>query len=74
MTPSGFPQFEKYCPKCKKYFISNRMETEECTFCGARLKIILICKTCKRRYSVYEVEPDAKCTICQVPLRLKHRR
>ncbi|NVM31036.1 MAG: hypothetical protein HWN65_19500 [Candidatus Helarchaeota archaeon] len=70
---SSFPQFEKYCEECKKYFVTKKVEIEKCPFCGSFLKAILICKTCKRRYSVYVIESDAKCLTCQVPLKLKYR-
>ncbi|MHA1267476.1 MAG: hypothetical protein ACTSRS_19735 [Candidatus Helarchaeota archaeon] len=71
--PNSTPNFEKYCEKCKKYFVSSQRGAEKCTFCGEYLKIVLICKTCQRRYTVYEVLPGAKCPTCHVPLKIKSR-
>ncbi|TFG05744.1 MAG: hypothetical protein EU536_00790 [Promethearchaeota archaeon] len=67
-----FPQFEKYCEQCKKYFSSQRMGLEQCQFCQSILKIVLICKTCQRRYTVYKVEPGKKCLTCNMPLKVKY--
>ncbi len=67
-----FRKFEKYCEKCKQYFVSDKMEIENCTSCGELLKNVLICKTCQRRYTVYEVKAGAKCLMCNMPLKLKY--
>jgi len=67
-----FSKFEKYCEKCKKYFASDKIEIERCTVCGEFLKNVLICQTCQRRYTVYQVEAGAKCLTCNMSLKRKY--
>lgn len=65
-------QFEKYCANCKKFYWSSFVIPETCESCNSVLKIVLICKTCKQKYMVTEVNIRDKCQTCQMPLKLNY--
>ncbi len=65
-------QFEKYCENCKTYSWSSFVIPETCSKCNSPLKIVVICKTCKQKYTVTVVDYRAKCQTCNTPLRLNY--
>ncbi len=65
-------QFEKYCENCQKYFWSSFVIPETCSECNSILKIVVICKTCKQKYTVEEVNIRDKCKTCNMPLKLNY--
>lgn len=65
-------QFEKYCETCKVYNWSSFVIPENCPQCNSVLKIVVMCKTCKQKYTTDKVDLKARCKTCQTPLRLNY--